>query len=1074
MRSLAVVALLLAASQPISSFADDLEAGFRNPPSDARPRVWWHWMNGNITQDGITEDLRWMKRVGIAGMQNFDASLATPQVVDKRLIYMTPEWKAAFRHAASLAADLDLELAIATSAGWSQTGGPWVAPEQAMKKVVWSASLIDGGRRYSQPLPQPPSVAGPFQQIAYPSRSAEPSPQLYVDTQVIAFPVPEDELADRSITPQMSTAAGGVDAAILSDRELTKAVDVPVAKDGTSWIRLEYPRAVTIRSATLSIPVRHGFGAPPQFEATLEASDDGASYQAVAKLSPSRADQRTVAFAPITARSFRVTLKAGEPFSRPIGAGVAPMQFPPAPPTVAIAELALHQRTYVNRFVEKAGFAAAPDYYALDTPTAERGSIVPRSAIVDLTGKLTSDGRLDWTPPRGKWLVLRLGYSLTGHMNGPASAEATGLEVDKLNPAHVRAYMTRYLDMYESAAGKDLVGARGLRALLSDSYEAGAQNWTENMLAEFARRRGYDARSWLPALAGWIVDSSAASDRFLWDFRRTIAELLAEAHYGEIRKISDERGLVLYGEALEDERPALGDDMAMRRHADIPMAAMWTYPGRDAPKSTYVFDHRGAASVAHVYGQNIAAAESLTAFGYPWAFAPRDLQPVADLQFVHGINRIVVHTSVHQPLSDKRPGMSLRPLLGQYFNRTETWAEQAGPWVDYLSRSSHLLQHGRFVADVAYFYGQEAPLTGLQPQDLPRGYGFDFVNDDVLLNQLKVSDGQLVTPSGMRYRMLYLGRTSRRMTLDVLRKIDEWVQAGARVAGAKPKESPSLADDQAEFRRLADALWSTGRIAAIADPGVPADFEFPGADVMFLHRRSPDADIYFMSNRTPQTVSGDAVFRVEGKQPELWDAESARVEDLSYRVVDGRTAVPLELGPLRSAFVVFRRAATATERAIPKPVETVAATVRGPWKVQFDKSQQPASASLVSWTEHAEPAIRYFSGTATYTTTLDWHPQRGRIVLDLGDVRELATVTVNGKALATLWRPPFRVDVTDSIRRGRNDISIAVTNLWVNRLIGDAQPGAKPQTFTTGPTYLPDAPLRPSGLLGPVRLITQK
>ena len=831
--SLTVATLLLVAT---CSLADDLETGFRNPPPEARPRVWWHWMNGNVTQDGITEDLRWMKRVGIAGMQNFDASLATPQVVEKRLAFMTPEWKQAFRHAASLAADLDLELAIATSAGWSQTGGPWVSPQQAMKKVVWSATVLEGGRRHSTALPQPPGVAGPFQQIALPARTAqradspvETGPSLYVDTQLLAFPIPEDELADRSSAPTDELGRGLRSMPpFCSDGDLARTVSVPVEKDGTSWIRIEYPRPTTIRSATLAVPVRHGFGAPPQFDATLEASDDGASYRSVASLTPGRADQRTVAFAPVTARWFRVVFKAGESFSRPMAAGVAPMQFPPAPPSIAIAELALHQRTHVNRFVEKAGFAAAPDYYALDTPAAARGSIVPRNAIVDLTGKLTTDGRLDWTPPRGKWVVLRLGYSLTGHMNGPASAEATGLEVDKLNPAHVRAYMTRYLDMYESAAGKDLVGARGLRALLSDSYEAGAQNWTENMLAEFARRRGYDARPWLPALAGWIVDSSAASDRFLWDFRRTIAELLAEAHYGQIKQIASERGLVLYGEALEDERPALGDDMAMRRHADIPMAAMWTYPGRDGPKPTYIFDHRGAASVAHVYGQNIAAAESLTAFGYPWAFAPRDLQPVADLQFVLGINRIVVHTSVHQPLSDRRPGMSLRPLLGQYFNRHETWAEQAGPWVDYLSRSSFLLQHGRFVADVAYFYGQEAPITGMEPQDLPRGFGFDFVNDDVLLNQFSVEDGQLVTPSGMRYRMLYLGGTSQRMTLDVLRKLDELVRAGVRVAGAKPLESPSLADDQAEFRRLADALWNTGRIATSADPGVPADFELRG------------------------------------------------------------------------------------------------------------------------------------------------------------------------------------------------------------------------------------------------------
>jgi len=1071
-RSLALVTLLLVAA---CSIADDLEAGFHNPPAGARPRVWWHWMNGNITQDGITEDLRWMKRVGIAGLQNFDASLGTPQVVEKRLAFMTPQWQDAFRHAASLAADLDLELAIATSAGWSETGGPWVTPQQAMKKVVWSATLLEGGRRRAEPLPQPPGVAGPFQQVSYQARPDEPSPQFYVDTQLLAFPAPQDELADRANAPQMSSARGVIAGDILRDGDLSRSVEIPVAADGNTWIKIEYPRATTISSATLTMPARRAFPPPTQFDATLQASDDGTTYRTVAMLAASGADQRTVAFAPVKARWFRVVFEAGKPFTRAVAEGVAAMQFPPPPSSLAIAELALHPRMHINRFVEKAGFAAAADYYAIDTPDAPRTSIVPIDSIVDLTGRLRPDGTLDWVAPAGKWLVLRLGYSLTGHTNGPASPEATGLEVDKLNPAHVRAYLTHYLDMYEGAAGKDLIGRRGVRALLSDSYEAGAQNWTENMLGEFARLRGYDARRWLPALAGWIVESSAASDRFLWDFRRTIADLLASAHYGQIKEVARERGLMVYGEALEDERPALGDDMAMRRYTDIPMAAMWMYPGRDGPNPTYVFDHLGAASVAHVYGQNIAAAESLTSFGYPWAFAPRDLQPVTDLQFALGINRIVVHTSVHQPLSDRRPGMSLRTSLGQYFSRTETWAEQAAPWVDYLSRNSFLLQQGQFVADVAYFYGQEAPLTGLQPQDSPRGFGFDFVNDDVVLNQLKVEDGQLITPSGMRYRMLYLGGSSRRMTLEVLRKVDELTRAGAQVGGLEPTESPSLADDQAEFRRLAAALWDTGRVRKSAELNVPPDFELQGPDasanVMFLHRRSPEADIYFVTNRTQRTLAGDAVFRVAGMQPQRWDAESGQIEDLAFRTAGGRTFVPLELAPLRSALVVFRRTASVTERRMPKPVETVVTTIASPWRVRFDAPEELTLPTLVSWTERPEPDIRYFSGTATYSTSFDLGAQRGRVVLDLGDVRELATVSVNGKAVGTLWRPPFRVDVTNTLRRGRNQISIAVTNLWVNRLIGDAQPGAKQHTFTTGPTYRADAPLRPSGLLGPVRVL---
>jgi hypothetical protein len=1044
-------------------------------------------MNGNVTKEGITADLQWMKRVGIGGLQNFDAALGTPQVVDKRLVFMTPEWKDAFHHAASLAADLDLELAIATSPGWSQTGGPWVRPEQAMKKVVWSTTLIEGGRRYDRPLAQPPAVAGPFQDLRSDSRGPNAAPDFYVDTEVIAFRTPADEIASRSVVPQVTTTSGPLDARVLSDGSLTRTADVPVQQDGTGWIQFTYQKPTRVQSVTLVVPVRHGFGAPPQFDAILQASDEGAQFRDVVALAPSLADQRTVSFPPVVAKTFRVVFRATRPFARQMADGVIPMQFPPSPPTISVAELTLHSRMLVNRFVEKAGFAAAPDYYAIDSAPAPSASVVARDGIVNLTSRLTRAGHLDWTPPPGKWVVLRFGYSLTGHMNGPASAEATGLEVDKLDPLHVREYLTRYFAMYESATGKDLIGARGLRALLSDSYEAGAQNWTENMLAEFARRRGYDARPWLPALAGWIVESSAASDRFLWDYRRTIAELLSEAHYGQVKAVAHERGLTLYGEALEDQRPALGDDLAMRRSADIPMAAMWTWPGRDGPDPTYIADDRGAASVAHVHGQNIAAAESFTAFGYPWAFAPRDLQPVADLEFALGINRIVIHTSAHQPLMDRRPGMSLSPLLGQYFSRTETWAEQAGPWIDYLARSSYLLQQGRFVADVAYFYGQEAPITGLygkpgaglQPADQPQGFGFDFVNDDVVLNEFNVEDGQLVTPSGMRYRILYLGGSSERMTLPVLRKLDALVGAGAKVVGVRPKESPSLSDDPTEFRRAAAALTVRQQTPneALAQLRVSPDFEFRGGgdtdppQILFLHRALADADIYFVSNRTNRKLSGDGVFRMKGRAPEAWDAESGRITDLSYRSEDGRTVVPLELPPQRSMFIVFRGSVSAPSRTVPPTHESVVSEIQGPWTLKF--SDKAAAGKLGSWTESNDPAIRYFSGTATYSTTFE-APRVSRgdhLLLELGDVRELATVRINGTTVRTLWRPPFRVDITDAIRRGSNRVEIDVTNLWVNRLIGDAQPGAQPHTFTTGPTYSAQAPLRPSGLLGPVRVL---
>jgi len=524
---------------------------------------------------------------------------------------------------------------------------------------------------------------------------------------------------------------------------------------------------------------------------------------------------------------------------------------------------------------------------------------------------------------------------------------------------------------------------------------------------------------------------------------------------------------------------------------------MWTFSPARGPRSNYIIDIRGAASVAHIYGQNLVAAESLTSALVPWGFSPRTLKPIIDLEFALGVNRPVIHTSVHQPLTDKKPGLGLM-IFGQYFNRNETWAEQAGPWVTYISRNAYLLQQGKFNADVAYFYGEEAPLAGLYgegstlPKDLPDGYGFDFVNSDVVLHQLSVANGVLETPSGMHYRVLYLGGSSRKMTLPVLRKLRDLVKAGAVVLGERPAGSPSLADKPAEFDAIADELWGkaagkgkviSGKDAngALASLGVAPDFECgktgEGANgVMFVHRHLPDAEIYFLSNRSENPRTMDATFRVTGKRPELWHADSGLTEPVSFHIENGRTTVPLEMEGNGSVFVVFRQSASEPAGTVAARQETNVATLDGGWDVRFAPNlgapEKITLDRLVSWTDNPDPGVRYFSGTAAYLKSFEvpgkWLNGGRHLMLDLGDLRELAEVSVNGHSVGIAWHPPYRVDVTDAVKSGTNTLEIKVTNLWVNRLIGDQQPGATKYTFTVMPTYKADAPLRPSGLLGPV------
>ena len=1086
-RTLFVV--LLTASAVAQSTApkdsDSLYDGFVHPPQSARPLVWWHWMNGNISKEGIRLDLEWMHRVGIGGFQNFDAALATPQVVDKRLAYMTPEWKDAFRYATSLADQFGMEEAIAGSPGWSETGGPWVPPAEAMKKYVWSETVVEGGKPFTGTLAHPPAVTGPFQNMPLANASAA-TPHFYADSAVVAYRTPAAEVPLGQ--PVVTSSSGAIDGTLLTDNDLTTSVRItPAAEpDGEAWIQFAFDQPQRVGAASVSVRVGRGVN----LAGTLEAGDDGSSFQTVVPIPMGGVAEQTLSFAPVTARYFRLKLDVRTPTTEPI----------------AVSEFQLHADARVNRFEEKAAFRQTPDLYGFATPAVAAADAIRRSDVVDLTGKMHSDGTLDWTPPPGRWVVLRIGYSLLGITNHPATAEATGLEVDKLDRRYVKNYMDGYLNSYRDTVGAGEMGRRGIRYVITDSWEAGAQNWTGNILEEFRRRRGYDPTPWLPVLAGHIVEDARSSDAFLWDLRKTIADLTADEHYGQIEASLKERGMGHYGESHESGRAFIADGMEVKKLDDIPMGAMWTQPlGVHRELYRYDADDRESASVAHIYGQNLAAAESMTARAdSAWAWSPATLKPTADQEFLNGINRIVIHESAHQPLVDKAPGLTLGPY-GQWFNRNETWAEQAAPWIDYLARNSYMLQQGRFAADVLYFYGEDSNLTAIfaeKAPDLPAGYGFDYINADGLTHAIKVQDGELASASGMRYRLLVLDPYSRHMSLPVLRAIRALVAAGAVVAGPKPTDTPSLADDLAEFNRLSTELFGDGtgvhtvgkgKVYADSDAAsalkaldIAPDFDYsrpkPDTRIEFVHRKLPDADIYFLDNRNERDETFDASFRITGKAPEVWRSETGSSEPTSYQIVNGRTTVPLRLEPWGSVFVVFRHAATAASRTMPERSKTKLATVSGPWSVSFQPGRgAPGSVTLdrlTSWSDSSDPGIRYFSGAGTYTRTIeapaDWFKPGGQLWLDLGDVKNLASVSVKGTSLGVTWHAPFRVNVTGTLRAGSNTLVITVYNAWVNRLVGDQQPGASKYTYADVTPYNANSPLLASGLLGPVQLIREE
>ena len=688
------------------------------------------------------------------------------------------------------------------------------------------------------------------------------------------------------------------------------------------------------------------------------------------------------------------------------------------------------------------------------------------------------------------------------------------------------------------------------RYILLDSWEAGCENWTPLLPAEFMKRRGYDLHPWLPALTGRVVLNLDATERFLWDYRRTLADLVADNHYGVFHEEAHAHHMGVMSEAPGIGKPTVADGLQCKGRCDIPMGEFWVNQTGEAN----VDDPKEAASAAHIYGQNIAATESFTSIPETaaWKNDPYSMKMEGDKEFCLGVNRFVFHRYAHQPWLDRVPGMSMGPW-GINFERTNTWWNQGSAWITYLSRCQYLLQQGHFAADICYFYGEEAPVfvqtMQLKPAAPANGYDYDVCNAEIILNQMNVEDGFITLKSGMHYRMLVLPDIDR-MTVPVLRKIEALVSAGAVVYGPKPIKSPSLTgypESDQTISELATKIWGPCDGKTVTEHAygkgkvvwgeplqsalnVGPDFADASGKLLYIHRHDGPTEIYFVSSQQDQAVTTDCTFRVSGKLPELWHSDTGRMESVAYyHSSAGQTVVPIHFDPSGSVFVIFRKpvpegapiaavkrngqdlyapgsdsatdlpvlsgdqlALTADQsgtyefisgsgKSVKQEVASLPAPqeMTGPWQLDFPpKLGAPATATmdqLGSWSESADDGIKYFSGTATYhhdfDLSADWLAKDRRVYLDLGSVKNLAQVVLNGKPLAILWKAPFRLDITDGAHVGSNHLVLKVTNLWPNRLIGDQKlPEAKRITWASVSLYKADSPLLPSGLLGPVTL----
>lgn len=1062
-----ILTFLLAASS--SLFAQDLLQGFQTPPQEARPRVWWHWMDGNISKDGIRKDIEWMHRVGIGGYHNFDAGMTTPQVVEKRLTYMSPEWKDAFRYAVTLADSLGMEVATASCPGWSNTGGPWVKPEQGMKKLVWREMRVKGGKLLNVALPAPFHTTGFFQNVAASSSAttfipSEGGPEWYKDLYVLAVRLNKADKTLQQLGAKVTSNGGTFTVEQLTDGDLANAGELPRDDErGYSWIQYSFKRPQTFQAlSVVDSYTRSEWGATPApVSKRLEVSDDGLSYRKVCDIPHGGAARQTIEFEPVTARYFRVT------FDNPVlnnpYAALSPVPIP-EPTFTPVAELVLYPVPRINHAEEKAGYATPSDL--MEHPTFARADeVVGTQDVIDVTDKVDAEGNLHWNAPQGDWTIYRFGYSLTGKTNHPAATEATGLEVSKIDKDAFTDFLTYYLDTYRDATG-GLMGRHGLQYLLIDSYEAGWETWAPRMPQEFEQRRGYSLLPWLPVLTGQVIESAERSEQFLFDWRTTIGELIEECMYANADRIAKQYGLGTYFESHENGRLYLVDGMSAKSKADIPMAAMWTFiPGQKSANSTIEMaesDIHESASVAHLYGKKLVAAESLTANGLDggaYSFFPGKLKPTADLEMANGVNRFVIHESAHQPVDDLKPGLGLM-IFGQWFNRNETWAEQAKAWTDYLARSCYLLQQGRNVADILYYYGEDDVVTSLfafQHPDIPYSYNFDYLNKEALLDLISYDGKHFMTPSGNQYKVLIIDPRCEHVSAPVKAKLEALRRQGAPIFDLRTQT-------------MAEAL-----------KGIRPDFIADDmTDLRYVHRKTADADIYWVNNRRNTARQINATFRVSGLKPMLWHPETGKAEEVSYEMHDDVTIVRLNLAIDDAVFVVFDEKTDVRKVELPTQKEVLFRHVDTPWTVQFDEAwggpKETTFDPLISYTESSDEGIRYYSGTAIYRNTLPISApelKQGRFVLNLGEVGCMAEVIVNGKNLGILWKKPYTIDVTDALTAGENTLEIHVINQWTNRIIGDLQPNcSKRYTFPAfNYFYRPDSPLLPAGLMGPVDIM---
>ena len=1086
----AISLLVCTAISPANALqTHSLREQFQNPSDEAKPWTFWYWMFGAVSKEGITADLEAMKHAGLGGtyLMPIKGIKEGPQYNGKAQ-QLTPEWWEMVRFSMEEADRLGLKLGMHICDGFALAGGPWMTPKESMQKVVWSDTIVDGGNIKGLYLPQPEAYEG-----------------FYEDISLFALSVKE-EAAD--IMPAKITCANIATGNHIDIKKTVNMDDAGVIRSSyPCYIQYEYEQPFTCCNIEIILSGNNY----QAHRLKVMASDDGVNYRLVKQLVPARqgwqnTDENSTHAIPVTtARYFRFywTPEGSEPGSEDMDAAKWK-------PNLKIKELRLHREARLDQWEGKAGLVWR---VASSTKKEEIGEqdCYALSQIINLTDPFKNSSNdnfkertLTTTLPKGKWKLLRMGHTATGHTNATAGG-GKGLECDKFNPKAVRKQFDNWFAQAFVKTNPD-VARRVLKYMHVDSWECGSQNWSDTFAAEFRKRRGYDLMPYLPLLAGIPMESAERSEKILRDVRTTIGELVVDVFYQVLADCAKEYDCQFSAECVAPTM--VSDGLLHYQKVDLPMGEFWlNSPTHDKPN-----DMLDAISGAHIYGKNIIQAEGFTEVRGTWNEHPGMLKVLLDRNYALGINRLFFHVYVHNPWLDRKPGMTLDGI-GLFFQRDQTWWNKgAKAFCEYITRCQSLLQYGHPVADIAVFTGEEMPRRSILPErlvpSLPgifgterveserirlanegqplrvrpvgvthsanmadpekwvnplRGYAYDSFNKDALLRLAKAENGRMTLPGGASYKVLVLplprpmNPDPAELSPEVKQKINELKEAGILI--------PSLPYNEDDFSSY----------------GLERDLIVP-KDIAWTHRQGEQGDIYFIANQLEETRTFTASMRIDGRKPECWNPVTGEITaDIPYEQKSYRTEITLTLAPNESVFIVYpaeedyketpEKGRKEKKDSVKEPSETGLEATE--YTVTFTANGKTIQRQeLFDWSKEEDEQIRYYSGTVVYKTTFRWKSkvkEAQQVYLNLGKVCDLATVRVNGIDCGTIWTAPYRADITVALKKGVNELEIEVTNTWANALKGADEGKAPFDGIWTNAKYRrAENALLPAGLLGPL------